>query len=333
MAEFTFEILNENAESDELKIFLESCGNCTIFHRPLFLSYHDQNKFSKLKNFRIFHLIFRDRKNKIKAFLPGAFYDDEDNRKLYKTPFYSSYGGIVFDDELQYIELENITGQFIECVKSNEACMLSFSQTADSYCGKFKEKNNYLKYILKVKGFEISSIDMLMVKRNSDDFNENFHNTITRQINQALKNKLEFKTEPGVDPRSYELLVKSQTRLGGKLTHSYEELEKISRQFPDSVFTFKTISGGELVAGITALKCNNEVLNTFYIYDDEDKRDLKGMQFTYFNVFKFANENGFKFTDLGPATFGLEPHTSLITYKEKYGIFPDLRITYTKSFD
>lgn len=333
MADFTIEILNENNEPDDLKIFLQSCGNCTIFHRPLFLSYHDQNKFSELKNFSIFHLIFRDRKNKIKAFLPGAFYEDEDNRKIYKTPFYSSYGGIVFDEELQFEDLENITVQFLDCVKSHEACILSFSQTADSYCGKIREKNNYLKYILKVKGFEISNMDLLMIKKSSDDFSNNFHSTIKRQINQAIKNGLEFNTEPGVDQLSYELLNKSQTRLGGKPTHTYEELEKISRLFPGSVITFKTTSGGELIAGITAIRCNREVMNTFYIYDDEEKRELKGMQFTYYNVFKYANENGYKFTDLGPATFGLKPHTSLISYKEKYGIFPDLRITYTKSFE
>lgn len=333
MAEYSIEILNENTESGELKNFLVSCSNCTIFHRPLFLSYHDPSKFATLRDLKFYHLIFRDEKSKIVAFIPGAIFKEDSGKLIYKTPFYSSHGGLVYDDKLNYEDFEKILYMLLEYLKKTGAGTVYFSQTADSYCGKFKEKNNYLKYILKVKGFELSDIDLLMVKKNSNDYNENFHSTINRQINQAIRNELEFKVEKGVDKESYELLMKSQSRLGGKPTHSFEELEKINQLFPESIYTFKTTIAGKLIAGITAIKCNSEVLNTFYIYDDESERELKGMQFTYFNVFKYANEHGFQYTDLGPATFGLKPHTSLISYKEKYGIFPDLRITYTLNFD
>jgi len=328
MAEYNLEILNENTETQELKLFLEKTVNCTIFHRPLFLSYHEDIKFAHLIKFKFCHIIFRDQKNKIKAFIPGAIYEEEEGKLIYKTPFFSSHGGIVYDETFHYEDFEEIIVLLIDHLREHEVKIFYFSQTSDSYCGENKEKNNYIKYILTSKGFNISNVELLMIKNNSEDFNKNFHSTITRQINQAIKNDLESSVENGIDQESYDLLIKSQTRLGGKPTHSFEELEKVIELFPDNVFTFKTINGGKLIAGITAIKCNDNVLNTFYIYDDEAKRELKGMQLTYYNVFKYANDNGYRFTDLGPGTFGLEPHRSLITYKEKYGIFPDQRTTY-----
>jgi len=333
MAEYFLEIQNDNTESEELKFFLENTTNSTIFHRPLFLSYHNESKFAELKNFKFCHLIFRDKNKIIKAFIPGAVYEEEDSRLIYKTPFYSSHGGIVYDEHFYFEDFEKIILMMIDHLREYEVKTFYFSQTSDSYCGKSKEKNNYIKYILSSKGFKISNIELLMIKKNSEDFNKNFHNTITRQINQAIKNKPEYSIENGIDQESYDLLIKSQNRLGGKPTHSIAELKKIKELFPENIYTFKTKRENKLIAGITAIKCNNNVLNTFYIYDDESERELKGMQFTYYNVFKYAYENGFECTDLGPATFGLEPHRSLISYKVKYGILPDLRTTYSLTID
>jgi hypothetical protein len=329
MAEFKVEILKENNENEELKYFLSRSENCTIFHRPNFLAYHDKNKFSSIKEFSFYHFIFRNEKNEIAAFIPGAIYSSEEGKKIFKSPFYSSYGGIVFDDQLKFEDLEKILDLFIEELKAENTDEIYFTQTAECYCGDQSERNNYVYYILKLKRFELTNLEMILVKKTEDDILISFHNTIQRQIKQALRNGLEFRAEEKITAESYKLLEKSQARLGGKPTHSFEELNVIRDSFPENIVTFSALHNDKIIAGIIGFLGNQNTLNTFYIFDDEDQRELKGMQFTYYNVLIWAKERGIKYVDFGPATFGLKPHYSLINYKEKYGSIPMLRNTYS----
>lgn len=333
MAEFKVEILKENTEGEELKYFLNKSDNCTIFHRPKFLAYHDKKKFSSIKEFSFHHFIFRDEKKNITAFIPGAVYKSEEGKKIFKSPFYSSYGGIVFDNQLKFEDLEKILDLFIEDLKAKKTDEICFTQTADCYCGDQSDSNNYVNYILKLKKFELTNLEMILVKKTDDDILNSFHNTIQRQIKQALKNGLEFRAEEKVTAESYKLLEKSQTRLGGKPTHSFEELKVIRDSFPENIVTFSTLHNDKIIAGIIGFLGNQNTLNTFYIFDNEDQRELKGMQFTYYNVLNWAKERGINYVDFGPATFGLKPHYSLINYKEKYGSIPMLRNTYSIKHD
>lgn len=329
MADFKIEILNQNKEDKELELFLSRSDNCTIFHRPSFLAYHDISKFTRFRDFEYQHFIFRNDKNKISAFIPGASYVSEENKRIYKTPFYSSYGGIVYDSQFKFADFEKIIDLFIEFLKSENTNEIYFTQTADCYCGEKSEKNNYISYILKLKGFELTNIEMILVKKTCDDFTGSFHNTIQRQIKQALNNGIEFRAENKITDESYSLLVKSQSRLGGNPTHSIEELKLISNYFPENIITFSALHKGSIAAGIIGFLGNRNALNTFYIFDDEEQRDIKGMQFVYYNVLNWAKDKNIKFVDFGPATFGLTPHYSLINYKEKYGSIPMLRNTFT----
>ena len=333
MAEFKIEILKENTEDNELKAFLNHTDNCTIFHRPEFLAYHSKEKFNSFKEFSFCHLIFRNEKNNITAFIPGAIYLSDDNKKIYKTPFYSSYGGMVYDIQLKFKDFEQITGLFISYIKTENVQEIYFTQTPDCYCGDESEKNNYISYLLKLNGFDLVNLEMIFVKKTNDHIIDGFHNTIKRQIKQALENNLEFRSDGKITDEAYKLLEKSQSRLGGKPTHSFEELNLIQNSFPDNIVTFSTLHNGKLIAGIIGFICNPRVLNTFYIFDDEANRELKGMQFTYYNVLNWANERKIKYADFGPATFGLKPHHSLINYKEKYGSLPLLRKTYYVRFE
>ena len=333
MAEFKVEILKQNTEDRELELFFNQSDNCTIFHRPKFLNYHNKEKFSSLKDFSFYHFIFRNEKNNISAFIPGAVYVSEENRKVYKTPFYSSYGGIVYDTQLKFEELEKIIDLFLINLRSENINEIYFTQTADCYCGELKEKNNYISYILKLKGFDLSGLEMILVKNTGEDFYSSFHNTIQRQIKQAQKNDLEFRAENLVSADTYGLLIKSQDRLGGRPTHSYEELNTINRLFPGNIISFTTLYNNKVIAGIVGFLGNHNTLNTFYIFDDEDQREHKGMQYTYYNVLNWAKERNIKFVDFGPATFGLKPHYSLINYKEKYGSIPMLRNTFSIRYE
>jgi len=158
---------------------------------------------------------------------------------------------------------------------------------------------------------------------------EGVHATIRRQIAQAEKTGIRCQLED-LKPESYNLMLESQTRLGGHPTHTYAELEKILSLFPGCILSFSTRAADKLLAGIIAIKANSKVLNAFYIFDNTLSREMKGMQATYWHVMLWAAENGFEYVDFGPATFGLRPHVSLIRYKEKFGALPYIRRTYVK---
>jgi hypothetical protein len=47
---------------------------------------------------------------------------------------------------------------------------------------------------------------------------------------------------------------------------------------------------------------------------------------------KWLGGQGYKLMDLGPSSFGYEPHSDLIRFKESFGAFGAVRYYYLKEF-
>lgn len=328
MVEIKIEILTNNFVSGELNEFLLKRSNSNIFQLPKFLDYHNSDKFQTFNDFRFFHFVFRTKK--IIGFIPGAAFRDKNNKLVFQNPFYSSYGGIVLEKKVTYEVIESIFDSFTQFLRNKGFQNINFDVVPFPYINN-GTVSSYVEYELLRRDFILSKSEVIFcldIDSLPVDFTLSFHNTIRRQLKQAIKNNLEVKID-NIDQEAYDLLVESQKKLGGLPTHTFEELKKINELFPGKVISFKCLLGTKLVAGIIAMVCTSRLLNTFYIFDSDLSRELKGMQLTYFEVIKWAKENDFKYVDFGPGTFGLNPNRGLINYKEKYCANPYLRKNYS----
>ena len=321
------EIFNDNIETEELNIFFLKSLGYTIFHNPKFLSYHSKDKFLNYKEFTIFYLLFRD-KSKIIAFLPGSSYIDENGLKTFKSPFFSSFGGFVLTHELDFELIENIIDASISLFKEHKFSKILIDLIPECYLGDHYYLTSYLFYIFLSKGFRISGCDLLLAKPIIDINNfESLDYSIRKQIKQAYRNNLVFE-ETKIDLEIYSLLVNNRKKFNAIPTHTFEELISINELIPNLLYVFKTTHDDKIIAGAITIKANEYALNTFYLFDHENYRNYRGMQFTYYKVIEWAIANSFKYVDFGPSTFGLSPNHSLIHYKEKYGGNPFLRNTF-----
>ena len=314
-------------ENGRLKNFiLNESDNGTLFHRPLFLQYHDKNKFSDSEpvTFSFY------KKGKLVAFIGGAVQRSE-NEKRFISPFGSSYGGLVFHKDLSFKEIEDVYFEMLNHFqKEFTHIKISSTPAFQSKTG----KSQYVEHILLNKGFVVTKSDIILVHQLDSD--EKLPARIDKktftELKQPLyKNKLKLVVAAGVDEETYRLLLSSQERLQSVPTHTHDDLLRIEELLPGTVQTFKAYSDNQYVAGIITFHLNDSILSTFYVFDTPEGRGLKANHFTYFNVAKAAFENNYRYLDFGASSFGWLPNYPLISFKEKFDGKPFLRNTFEKT--
>lgn len=300
--------------------------NGTIFHSIQFLNYHSESFYKDKKKI---HVQFF-KKNELIASITGLIYKD-DGKTYFVSPYGASYGGLVVIKNSIFVEYELVYDNLIDCLKEYSVTTIKLTNTTNIHSE--NSKSGYCEFILLSNGFQIIKSDLLLVHELSDqsDLISRFERKTITELKQPLKKgNLSLQVLNGVDQETYLILKSSQERLNSIPTHTLEELNKIENLLPGTVKSFKIMHEGNQVAGIITFSVNNRVLNTFYIFDNYSARDLKANHFAYYSVLKWAKENGFRYLDLGPSTFGYEPNFPLIKFKEKFDVFPILRNTYIK---
>ena len=317
---------NNWREDSRLQNFIvNESDNGTLFHRPLFLQYHSQDKFADTDPI----VISFYKKEKLVASISGAV-QYTNGEKRFHSPFASSYGGLVYHKQLSFREIEEVYTDLLDYLhKEYSQIKISSTPPFQSLTG----KSQYIDHILLQNGFTITNSDIILVHElgSAEKLNERIHRKTYTELKQPLyKNKLRLELINGVDIASYELLLQAQERLQSQPTHSFEELQRIESLIPGTVQTFKAFSNDTLVAGIIVFRLNSSVLSTFYVFDSPDGRALKANHYTYYCVLNHASENNYKYLDFGSSSFGWRPNYPLISFKEKFDAKPFLRNTFEK---
>jgi len=182
-------------ENTRLKNFiLNESDNGTLFHRPLFLQYHDKNKFQDTECLKLSFY----KKGRLVAFIAGAVQMTENERRFI-SPFGSSYGGLVFHKELSFKEIEDVYFELLNNLQKHYAHIkISSTPVFQSKTG----KSQYVEHILLNKGFVVTKSDIILVHELDSD--EKLPSRIDKktftELKQPLfKNKLRLEIAAGVD--------------------------------------------------------------------------------------------------------------------------------------
>jgi hypothetical protein len=317
MAGLSCEILTTNfAALDSIDRLFGSGLNATLFHHPKFLSYHSIEKFPQAE-WR--HYLFSLNGNPV-AFLPGAAVDEE--VPTYRSPHGSSLGGLVHE-ALSFSKLDQCLNIWWEDIvrqgfKRAEIVLAPLPYSEPSFSEAVEFKLNQLGFVL-----HEPELCLIVPIRAGPDFPRHlFRATAWQKCKQARARgvTVRYSSQVRSDLESfYPILVENRRRFGVKPTHSFEELLKIHRLFPDAVHLFLATAHARPVAGILAFKATPSVLNAFYTADLEDARDLRAMDLLLVEMYKWALDQSIRWVDLGPSSFRLELHPTLTQFKESHG--------------
>jgi lipid II:glycine glycyltransferase (peptidoglycan interpeptide bridge formation enzyme) len=321
-------IENDWLESQEYHSFvLQNSDNGTIFHLYEFNKYHS-NDFYNCKE-KIHFKFYK--KNKIIASIFGVI-DKNQEDVFFKSPYGASYGGFIVHKDISFDESEQIFKIFQDKIIELKIYKLQIVNTSSIHS--LNNKIEYFDFIFSANEFFLQKLDILLVYdcKNNEDVFLSFERKTKTELRQAIDNSnLNVKIISGIDENSYSILLNSQKRLNSVPTHTFEDLLEINKLLPDSIITCKILNGECQVAGITMMRVNEKVLNTFYIYDVFESRDLKANHLAYYKVIEYAKNNSYSYLDFGPSSFGFIPNYPLIKFKEKFGTFPVNRRTFYKS--
>lgn len=322
----TIEFITNHHVGGEVLDFIQKSSNGGMFHSPVFLSYHGDSKFGA-PDHEVCHLVIRSEEG-ILGFMPGMKVA-RDGRVIYRSPFGSSYGGLVHSAGLVFTEMESLIDAICAALreKFDEVQVIP---PADIYTAPDPALAAYQHFLWMKNGYQVVSADMLLCAHHpgNAELEKTFHRKTQTELRQAMRNDLRLERDDRVREEDYAVLLSSQQRLGGTPTHTLPELDRIAGLMPGKLLVFRTLHGDIVVGGIVCFVVSDSVLNTFYIYDDVNWRQLKPNHFAYYQVLKFAFDSGFRFVDFGPGTTGFNPNHPLIFFKEKFGAKPHLRITY-----
>lgn len=312
----------KNLESKDWENFIKNSNNGTVFHQLKFLSYHDKKKFSFL------NLAFYNKNNLI-AVLSGGI-----ENRFYFSPLGATYGSIVVEKECSFSQYEQILDTFLDFCKTKNIRGVYLTPPPIIYSQKLSQTEDYL---LLYKGFTIKKsliTSALNIKnfKNNNDILENLTSRCRRDVYISMRKKVEVRESK--DYKSfYDMLLKNKERNKTKPLHSFDEITKLIRLFPNDINLLVAYYGNDPIAAILLFVANKSVALGYYICHYDKYQKLKGVSRLYYESILWAKKKKLEWLDLGvspqiPSDNPMEPKRSLIFFKESINTRGFLRNTY-----
>jgi len=315
--------LNSLNEFENWDLFVDKTYNGTIFHKKIFLDYH-QNKY----DFKI--LSFYSYQNKL---LAGLLFVNHNNNII--SPYGASYGGIIFAP-IPIFKMNEIVVELINWSILNQIKSINITTAPIVYNDSLIQDADFL-YLY--NGFKLSEVkfsSVIDLKLFGDNIIESYSNMGKRAIKKSIKSKLYLKMNSDID-KYYNILFVNKKNFKVLPAHKLNELKYLIRKNPKKFNLFEIYYEKNLIAGIITFHCNDKTLLTFYIASDPAYHIHRPVNRCLHEVVLYAIKKGYDFIDLGVSMNSdsdnpIEPAWSLISFKEFTGARGFLRNSYQLNF-
>jgi hypothetical protein len=290
--------------------------NSTIFHEQRFLSYHGDR-------FRDCSIMVCHRKNNsILAVCPAALKEEDGQLGIISHPG-STYGGIIFRDELKTKALKEIVDVVIKYYSSiSEAKFFKIILPEEFHTGNsFGE----LPFLLWHRGFELASKEAsIVIDLENIQACPNFRKTTKQYIKSKKDERLGIshhlgETETEIE-RAYSLIKHNlNTRYQKDPTHSLKELLLLKRLYREGIKLFYSLFEDKVIGTVVLFELNNNVTHTFYISQNYDYARINPLIGLFMLIFSYYAEKGFKFLNFGISSRGKWIKWGILDFKEQFG--------------
>ncbi|MGH1366144.1 MAG: GNAT family N-acetyltransferase [Calditrichia bacterium] len=291
----------------------------TLFHDLDFLAYHG-DRFAEATH----HLMWYNGGALFGLMPLGIF--EEDGRKIAKSPYGASYGGLVFDNRLNYSKAAECVDLFVTYL--NEQGIDECRITPPIRCCSANPCDTVLFAFLE-KGFKITNSDISnVVALEGADLWGNIHSKSRNMVRKAEKLGVEVRFRQSAAD-FWQLMDATFSRHGVSPTHSLEEWEWLCNKFPDKVWADIAYLDETPIAGVGHFVINERVDSSFYLARHPDFHHTQGMYLLISEVLKNSQQLGYKSFDFGTSSVNMEARGNIFLFKERFGAHGEFRHTLT----
>jgi hypothetical protein len=182
-------------------------------------------------------------------------------------------------------------------------------------------------------GFEVKGSDINHhIRITSTPFVSNIHRQERKRFNKCRRERFIFQVEPVSRLEEvYGFLIGCRKEKGQPISVAMEQLSLSFRVFPDRYCLFSVRKDGNLAAASVAVKVNEYVIYDFMHASPMEFNNYSPVVFLIEGIYKYAQQNQFKYIDLGISSIDNKPQVSLIRFKENIGGVATVKLRLTKT--
>jgi lipid II:glycine glycyltransferase (peptidoglycan interpeptide bridge formation enzyme) len=317
-----FQFKKSNLSEEEWDSFVGQSDNGTLFHKRAFLNYHPKDRFNDAS-------IYVSKNGKILSVLTAAVIE-RDGKKILASHPGASYGGFVYDSDLNFKDAHDLVDMLLEYAQSLKVDRIQLTSPPIIYQTKY---SNYFDFALYRNGFtylkrDVSSI--VQLDFNKDKLLDTYRAEARTATKKAMKQGIEI-TECDLFDEYYEILKKNlKLRHNVNPAHTLDELKLLKKLFPAKIRLWGAFLKDKLTAGVCNFSVNPNVVLAFYISHDEAYQEYRPVNLLFYEIMKQYQQEGFRFLDFGIFTVNMEPNWGLGRFKENFGARGIFRDTFYK---
>lgn len=317
-----FQFKKSNLNEETWDGFVEQSDNGTLFHKRAFLNYHPKDRFDDAS-------IYVTKNGQIISVLTAAVIE-RDGKKILASHPGASYGGYVYNSDLNFKEAHELVDNLIDHGKSKKVSRIQLTIPPIIYQTKY---SNYIDFALYKNGFtylkrDVSSIVQLDFDK--DKLLETYRAEARTATKKAMKQGIEI-VECELFDEYYEILKKNlKLRHNVNPAHTLDELKLLKKMFPTKIRLWGAFLKDKLTAGVCNISVNQNVVLAFYISHDEAYQEYRPVNLLFYEIMKQYRQEGFRFLDFGIFTVNMEPNWGLARFKENFGARGIFRDTFYK---
>ena len=297
--------------------FVERSNNGTIFHRLGYLAYHG-DRFAENAH----HLAWLKGET-IQAVMPLGLFEEE-GKLVARSPFGSSYGGIVVKRDLSLAEAGELVSSLVECLKEAGASKLVCVPTPEI---NHEQPQNYVDFWMLKAGATCVKADLTSVVEVRREPLDGFRHAAVKAVKKARANDVRIERNDRLD-EFYEILAANRKKFGATPTHSRDELEWLLREFPEDIPLWMAYHDGTPIAGSLVYRVNSRVILDFYWAHVDEFQGLRPVSLLVYEISKWAHGEGLRWFDFGTQTIDMVPREGSSRFKETFGALGVFRRTY-----
>lgn len=287
--------------------FVERSNNGTIFHRQDFLFYHPPHKFQRDDK-----MIYE--KDRLVALLPLS-YETANNRKVGRSPYGGSYGGLVAGRMSSHAAYA-LALAVHQSLQREGYAEWSLCFPPDCYYREYDCNVEYL--LLKTAPVKLEDRGLTSVIELGERYLPCAH--FVRNLKKATAYGVEVKLTDDVDD-FYSILTETLVvKHGGRITHTLEELKYLKRTLGARVKIFIGVHGARPVSGVLVFENASPCATAFYNCHLADAAHLCSLNKVYDEIVKHYRGGYHRWLDLGQTdTFSTDYRWGLFRFKEATG--------------
>jgi Acetyltransferase (GNAT) domain len=301
------------AELDAWDPFIRSSFNGTLFHERAFLAYHGR-RFEESERF----LVFAEKGKPLAALALGIV--EEDGRRVARSPYGASYGGVVFHGPLTYERSRAIAEMLIAFLR--EADVTSLILTAPHALLATAPLDTF-QFALLEAGFVTLARDVVSAALLGGPASSEVSERARRSARKAEQSGVSVRFQAPVGD-FWRTVESTFAKHGSPPTHSREEFAWLIDRLPGRVQTAVAYADGEPVAGLGEFRLNERVQSSFYICQDPARQELQALSLLLVKALDRARQDGCQVYDFGTSTVGMQARPNVWAFKENFtrvGVF------------